>query len=148
MQYLWHLCLHEPQILTSKPVTQRFVSISVTGLFVRLMERGVRKGFSDKERNVAGREYALSKTGPTPTSGRTDTNFMASGTDPALGTCQVRRKLADEYATCARLFAEAVVQVTWATVDIERRRASTRRALERVEGARIAFEKHVASHGC
>jgi hypothetical protein len=75
MQYLWHLCLHEPQILTSKPVTQRFVSISVTGLFVRLMERGVRKGFSDKERNVAGREYALSKTGPTPTSGRTDTNF-------------------------------------------------------------------------
>jgi len=63
--------VNEPQTPLAKPVTQRFVSISVTGLFVRLMERGVRKGFSDKERNVAGREYALSKTGPTPTSGRT-----------------------------------------------------------------------------
>lgn len=74
---------------------------------------------------------------------------MASGTAPGLEAgCQTRRKLADEYAICARLFAEAVVRVACATDDIERLRAATRRARERTETARLEFEKHMASHGC
>ena len=74
---------------------------------------------------------------------------MASRTVPGFQTfCPVRSKLADEYATCARLFAEAVVLVTTATVDIERLQAATRQAHERVEAARVAFEEHLASHGC
>ena len=73
---------------------------------------------------------------------------MASGTRPRLGACHVRRKLADEYATAARLFAEAVVLETRGTVDIERLRAVTRQALERTEAARVSFEEHVTWHGC
>ena len=73
---------------------------------------------------------------------------MASGTRPRLGACHVRRKLADEYATAGRLFAESVVQVTCTTVDIESLREATRQALERTEAARVAYEEQVTWHGC
>ena len=83
-------------------------------------------------------------------SSSTDTHSpMAPTTVPGFQTyCQVRSKLADEYATYARLFAEAVVLVTTSTVDIERLQEATRQAQERVEAARVAFEEHMASHGC
>jgi hypothetical protein len=77
------------------------------------------------------------------------TMAMPAGTAPELRVCcHIRRKLAGEYATYARLFAEAVVLVTTGTVDIERLKAATREAQERVEAARVAFEEHMASHGC
>jgi hypothetical protein len=62
--------------------------------------------------------------------------------------CPVRFQLADEYATSARLYAEAVVLAASGTVGIESLRAITRPAYERSEVARVAFEEHVASHGC
>ncbi len=74
---------------------------------------------------------------------------MASRTALRPGVCcQVRQKLADEYATYARLFAEAVVLTTSVGVDLERVRAITRHAQERTEAARVAFEEHVNFHGC
>ena len=67
--------------------------------------------------------------------------------------CDIRRQLADEFAIAARLFAEAVVLFTRrddtrSNDEYNRLCTISRRAQQRAEIARIAFEKHVASHGC
>ena len=65
--------------------------------------------------------------------------------------CGVRRDLANDFATCARLYAEAVVILTSGITsgsDFEELRVAARRAQERAEEARVAFEEHVAGHGC
>jgi len=77
---------------------------------------------------------------------------MSSGT--VLGTrtcCAVRRDLANEFAISARLYAEAVVILTRGVTsesNFEKLRIAARRAQERAELARVAFEEHVAGHGC
>ena len=74
---------------------------------------------------------------------------MPSRTAPGPGVCcHVKHKLAGEYATFARLFAEAVLLLTTGTVDIERLRSATRQAQRRAEAAGVAFEDHVDFHGC
>jgi hypothetical protein len=66
--------------------------------------------------------------------------------------CETKRRLADEFATAARLFAEAVVLFTCrdsrSKDEYNRLRNASRAAQEQAEIARIAFEEHVDSHGC
>ena len=65
--------------------------------------------------------------------------------------CTVRRDLANDFAISARLYAEAVVILTSGVTsgsNFEDLRMAARRALDRVEEARVAFEGHVAGHGC
>jgi hypothetical protein len=62
--------------------------------------------------------------------------------------CQLRQDLAGEYATAARLYAEAVAICTQ-SVDpsgFEQLRIKAREAQERAESARVMFEEHVAFH--
>ena len=59
--------------------------------------------------------------------------------------------MANEFATCARLYAEAVVILTSGVTresDFENLRVAAQRAQVRAEEARVAFEEHVAGHGC
>jgi hypothetical protein len=72
---------------------------------------------------------------------------------PKLFCCEIRRQLAEQFATAARLYAEAVVLCTheplWmASGEHKRLRLSARRAQERAESARCAYEEHLDSHGC
>jgi hypothetical protein len=62
--------------------------------------------------------------------------------------CQLRQDLAVEYATSARLYAEAVADLAQAVDEsrFEDLRIKARKAQERAECARIMFEEHVASH--
>jgi hypothetical protein len=59
--------------------------------------------------------------------------------------------LANKFAISARRYAEAVVILTsgvtseWNFAEL---RMAARRAQERAEEARVAFEEHVARHGC
>lgn len=65
--------------------------------------------------------------------------------------CAVRRDLANAFAISARLYAEAVVILTSGLTsgsNFENLRMAARRAQERAEEARVAFEEHVAGHGC
>jgi hypothetical protein len=65
--------------------------------------------------------------------------------------CAIRRDLSNEFAICARLYAEAVVTLTSGVTsgsNFEKLRVAARRAQERAEIARVAFEEHVAGHGC
>ena len=65
--------------------------------------------------------------------------------------CTLRRELASEFATSARLYAEAVAILTSGLnygLDFENLRLAMRRAQERAEEARVAFEEHVARHAC
>ena len=77
---------------------------------------------------------------------------MSSGT--FLGTktcCAVRRDLANKFAMSARVYAEAVVILTSGVTsgsNYADLRMTARRAQERAEEARVAFEVHVARHGC
>jgi hypothetical protein len=59
--------------------------------------------------------------------------------------------LANEFAISARLYAEAVVFLTSgvaAESNFAELRMAARRAHERAEEARVAFEEHLARHGC
>jgi hypothetical protein len=77
---------------------------------------------------------------------------MNSGT--FLGTrtcCAVRLDLANKFAISARLYAEAVVILTSVVTsgsNYADLRMTARRAQEHAEEARVAFEEHVAGHGC
>lgn len=67
--------------------------------------------------------------------------------------CKVRRQLAEEFARAARLYAEAVVQLTRDPATMpgdgyQRLCATVDQAHERSEQADRAFQEHVASHGC
>ena len=65
--------------------------------------------------------------------------------------CQVRRQLADDFATASRLYAEAVVILAGSVdsgAEFESLRKLAREAQERAETAREAFETHVVSHHC
>ena len=66
--------------------------------------------------------------------------------------CSIRQQLAQEFATAARLYAEAVVLFTsLGTIPNDkytRLRDAVREAQERAEIARVTFEEHVDSHRC
>ena len=67
--------------------------------------------------------------------------------------CTLSRELADQFATAARLWAEAVVTLTAAAPRISRAdyyqlRSDAAKAQMLAETARIAFEEHVNEHGC
>ena len=63
--------------------------------------------------------------------------------------CELMQDLAQEFATAARLYAEAVVVLTTQSTnrkDFEHLSRQAKDALERVEEARMLFEAHVISH--
>jgi hypothetical protein len=65
--------------------------------------------------------------------------------------CRVRRELAEQFATIARLYSEAVVRLTSAGVSgrvYDELRAAAIEAQRRAETAQIVFEEHVETHGC
>ena len=66
--------------------------------------------------------------------------------------CEVRRRLAEEYATAARVYAEAVVMLTRnqanSHIDYSRLREAAEKARERSEATRVAFEEHIDLHQC
>lgn len=66
--------------------------------------------------------------------------------------CEIRRKLADQFATAARLYAEAVVAFTSPpTISLDeykRLRKAAEEARKRAETIEVAYEEHVASHRC
>jgi hypothetical protein len=66
--------------------------------------------------------------------------------------CSIHHQLAQEFATAARLYAEAVVLVTslgaMPNPKYTRLRNDARAAQERAEIARVTFEEHVDSHPC
>jgi len=66
--------------------------------------------------------------------------------------CELRRQLAEKFATAARLYAETVVLLTRypsnPEQDYNRLLAATEKAKNRSEAAAVAFEEHVASHQC
>jgi hypothetical protein len=66
--------------------------------------------------------------------------------------CSIRQRLAQEFATAARLYAEAVVLVTSLgpipNDKYSRLLDAARAAQERAEIAQITFEEHVDSHRC
>ena len=64
--------------------------------------------------------------------------------------CEIRRKLAEEFATAARLYGERVVSLVSITSNNEYVRMSkiAHEAQDRSEAAFIAFEEHLKSHRC
>ena len=66
--------------------------------------------------------------------------------------CELRRQLAEQFATAARQYAETVVLLTRNPMKSEqaynRLLEETRMAHNRSEAAAVAFEGHVASHQC
>jgi hypothetical protein len=64
--------------------------------------------------------------------------------------CEIRRKLAEQFATAARLYAERVVSLASNISDVDHARLSknAHEAQDRSEAAFIAFEEHVRLHGC
>jgi hypothetical protein len=67
--------------------------------------------------------------------------------------CNIRRKLSEQFATAARLYAEAVVvfsstSLTVSQDEYNRLRKATEEVRGRAEAIGIAFEEHVESHRC
>ena len=66
--------------------------------------------------------------------------------------CELRRQLAEKFATAARLYVDTVVLFTRYPTnsqhDYNRLLAATEKAQERAQAAAVAFEEHVASHQC
>jgi hypothetical protein len=64
--------------------------------------------------------------------------------------CQIRRKLAEEFATAARLYAEAVSALAANSTDSRYSELLDRmkQALQDCEVTGIAFESHVRTHQC
>jgi hypothetical protein len=72
---------------------------------------------------------------------------------PDRACCETRRRLAEQYAISARLFAEAVVLLTRDPAAVppglyERLCAAVLEAQVRAELAGVRFEEHVDSHRC
>jgi hypothetical protein len=67
-------------------------------------------------------------------------------------SCELRRQLAEQFATAARLYAETVVLLTRNPMkseqDYNRLLEERKMAHNRSEAAAVAFEAHVASHQC
>ena len=77
--------------------------------------------------------------------------LLAVTSASAKACCKLRRELADQFAIAARLYAEAVVIFThneFHGPQFEELRERAREAQDHSEKARVAFEEHVASHGC
>jgi hypothetical protein len=78
--------------------------------------------------------------------------MQAAGPSTAPRGCEIRRHLADEFATATRLYAEAVVEYTRSARvsqdEYHRLRHAAEAAQRRSEEARIAFEEHVSLHQC
>ena len=67
--------------------------------------------------------------------------------------CETRRKLSEQFATAARLYAEAVAAfsstpLTVSQDEYNRLRKAADEARERAEAIGTAFEEHVESHRC
>ena len=64
--------------------------------------------------------------------------------------CEIRRKLAEEFATAARLYGESVVELasSISNGDYARLCKKTQEAQDRSEAASVAFEEHVDLHRC
>ena len=68
-----------------------------------------------------------------------------------LHCCEIRRTLSEQFATAARLYAEAVAAFSSAPLTVSqdeynRLRKAAEKARERAEAIGIAFEEHLASH--
>jgi hypothetical protein len=66
-------------------------------------------------------------------------------------SCAVRRKLAEEFATAARLYAESAIRLACSGesgVDYAYQRDQTIKAQGQSEVAFRSFNEHVASHRC
>ena len=74
---------------------------------------------------------------------------MNTATQPC---CQQRRDLAQELSTAARLYSEAIVDMTTNTISrdvaFEGLRLQAEKARVSAEAARLLFENHIASHRC
>src|SRR5262245_25575770 len=76
------------------------------------------------------------------------------GEKPAIAICcERRRQLSEQFATAARLYAEAVVLLTlnhsrMSQNDYERLREAAEEARQHSEAMGIAFEEHVEWHQC
>jgi hypothetical protein len=69
------------------------------------------------------------------------------------GSCQLRRELAEKFAIAARLYAEAVVELTREPNTQSRQtygelRANVEKAHRQSESASRAFGAHVEAHQC
>ena len=78
---------------------------------------------------------------------------MPAGNNIALSRCETRRKLAEQFAINARLFAEAVVMLTrdpakMVPGEYEQLRAAAEEAQGRSESIGREFREHVDAHGC
>jgi hypothetical protein len=70
---------------------------------------------------------------------------------PINHSCEVRRKLAEEFSTAARLYAEIVVNLAVSGItqaDYTRLRKAAEEAQNRSQAASAAFEEHVDLHRC
>jgi hypothetical protein len=67
-------------------------------------------------------------------------------------SCDVRRSLGANFATAARLYAEAVVLLThYGVADpqkYERMRKAVKEAQEKAQQAAVQFEEHIDFHQC
>ena len=70
----------------------------------------------------------------------------------APSRCETRRRLSEEFATAARLYAEAVIEYTRSArvskPEYQRLRQAAEAAQRHSEEGRIAFEEHVSLHQC
>ena len=79
---------------------------------------------------------------------------LRQAADPEMcNACRVLRKLADEFATAARLYYEAVVALTCkcsaiSSNDFDELHLAKEQARRRSEAARLAFNEHIRSHRC
>ena len=65
--------------------------------------------------------------------------------------CHVRRALAEQFATAARLFSEAAVELAISGTSEERHmrlRKAAAAAQQRAKAALVSYEEHVGSHRC
>lgn len=67
-----------------------------------------------------------------------------------IRSCETKSKLAQEFATAARLYYEAAVQriLRDGIDDDDQLRKNLEQARQRAEAAHVAFDDHVDSHGC
>jgi len=68
-------------------------------------------------------------------------------------SCEVKRRLSEQFAIAARRFDEAVVLLTnhpsqMTPGEHERLWTDSRQALERADAAARAYKEHVDAHGC
>jgi hypothetical protein len=71
---------------------------------------------------------------------------------PTRTRCEIERRLAEQFATAARQYAEAVValtvQIALSQSEYSRLRDATRTARQQVHSIGARYEEHVESHRC